>query len=171
MALTCSLVRVEATHIAAPAELVRRVNQHLLERNARGMFVTLVYGVLQQATRELVYVRAGHEMPLVWDRAGVLLPVTRGLGHPLGFLPEPALDLQTVILPPGSRLLLYTDGVTEATDDQGQFFGLERLLATAHSHLAGTAQDLCDHVVQTVMGYQPPAAQADDITLVAIHAD
>ena len=170
MALTCSLLRAEARRVTSPEEVLRSVNAHLLGMNARGMFVTVLYGVLDRTTQEFVYVRAGHELPLVWDATGTALPPTTGRGLPLGLFPYPVLDIQTVRLPAGSTLLLYTDGVTEATDAKGELFGLERLIATTRISMRAAAQELCDDVLQAVTTYHGPVPQADDITVLAVQA-
>jgi serine phosphatase RsbU (regulator of sigma subunit) len=170
MALTRSLLRAEASRTAFPAEALRNVNQHLLEMNAAGMFVTILYGLLQPATHTFAYARAGHEPPLLWDALGAPQPPARTNGHPLGLLPDPDLDLQVVCLPQGGTLLLYTDGVTEATDARDDFFGVERLHMAVRDLLSAPAQQLCDGLVEALAAYRGVAPQADDITLVAVHA-
>jgi serine phosphatase RsbU (regulator of sigma subunit)/DNA-binding NarL/FixJ family response regulator len=170
MALTCALLRVEAMRAASPERVVRNVNQHLLERNSRGLFVTLVYGVLDKATRQFSYVRAGHEYPLRIDPAGALLTVPEGRSLPLGLFHEIVLEAQTVTLLPGDTLLLFTDGVTEAMNERHELFGEERLSHCLAARSGETAQALCDRIVETVAGYQGQAPQADDITLLALRA-
>jgi phosphoserine phosphatase RsbU/P len=168
MALTRSLLRAEASRATSPAETLRSVNRHLLEMNAAGMFVTILYGILQPATHAFTYARAGHDLPLVWDAQGAPQPPTQANGHPLGLLSDPDLDIQALRLPPGSTLLLYTDGVTEATNARNDFFGIQRLHMTVRADLDASAQQLCDSLVETLAVYRGAAPQADDITLVAV---
>jgi len=171
MALVSSLLRAEALRgDTSPEQVLRIVNRHLLSRDARGMFVTVLYGVLCRETREFAFVRAGHEMPLLLDADGALLTPAMGRGHPLGLFPNPVLDIQAVRLPPGGMLLLYTDGVNEAMDAQSQLFGPERIVAAVRGARDTSAQQLCDQLVQAVTTYRGLAAQADDITLVAVRA-
>jgi len=170
MALVCSLLRAEVSRDASPEESLRFVNRHLIGRNARGMFVTVLYGVLHRGTRAFEYVRAGHDLPLVWDADGASLTAKHGRGHPLGLFATPTLDVQTLRIPPGGTLLLYTDGATEAADAQSELFGRERLSAAARAAPAASAQALCDHLVQAVAAYHGAAPQADDITLLAVRA-
>jgi phosphoserine phosphatase RsbU/P len=134
------------------------------------MFVTVLYGVLGRETREFAFVRAGHEMPLLFDADGALLRPEMGRGHPLGLFPNPMLDVQIVRLPPGGTLLLYTDGVNEAMDADSQLFGSERIVAAVRGARKASAQQLCDQLVQAVTDYSGLAAQSDDITLVAVQA-
>jgi serine phosphatase RsbU (regulator of sigma subunit) len=168
MALARSLLRAEALRASTPELAIYSVNRHLLEMNAAGMFVTVLYGILQQKTRAFCYARAGHELPRVWDASGAPLPYTWDFGHPLGLLEEPSLDCRTIVMPPGGTLLLITDGVTEATDYRGAFFGSERLDMAVRACPARSAQGLCDDLVATLADYHGESPQHDDITLVAV---
>jgi sigma-B regulation protein RsbU (phosphoserine phosphatase) len=171
MGLVSSLLRAEAVRDATPEAALRAVNRHLLERSVRGMFVTVLYGILHRTTRELVFVRAGHELPVVLDAAGAPLEMQRGRGLPLGMFPSPPLDVQALTVPPGGTLLLFTDGVTEAMDAAGDMFGTERIAAVARAEPHASAQELCDRLVSAVSTYAGDAPQADDITLLAVRAD
>ncbi len=167
MAMTRSLLRGAATRTAAPSEVLLNVNRQLLEMNGEGMFVTVLYGVLNCMAATFDYARAGQDLPLLVYPNGTssLLPLS--CGHPLGILADPALDEQTIVLPAG-LLLLYTDGVTEASNSDGALFGLERLQAVVRASRLGTARDLCDCIMQSLVEYRGDAAQTDDITLVVV---
>jgi sigma-B regulation protein RsbU (phosphoserine phosphatase) len=170
MALTRSLLRAEASRDSPSGEVLHSVNRHLLDMNDSRTFVTMLYGVLHRRTREFVYVRAGHELPLVVGHDGAMIVPEMGLGQPIGILPQPALDLQTIVIPVGGVLLLYTDGVTEAVDPAGSFFETERLYETARQISGATAQVFCDRLLDAVTAHRGHAPQADDVTLVAVHA-
>ncbi|MDQ2998349.1 MAG: SpoIIE family protein phosphatase [Chloroflexota bacterium] len=171
MALVSSLLRAEAMRSdTTPEQALRIVNRHLLSRDAHSMFVTVLYGVLCRETSEFAFVRAGHELPLLLDADGTLLTPAMGRGHPLGLFPHPMLDVQSMRLPPGGTLLLYTDGVNEAMDAHSQLFGVERIVAAVRGACDASAQQLCDQLVQAVTEYRGLAAQADDITLLAVRA-
>lgn len=130
--------------------------------------MTVLYGVLDQADGTFAYARAGHELPLCWDAAGAPLAIPRQLEHPLGLLPAPALDVQTITVPPGGALLLYTDGVTEAMDATGQLFDLKRLHRAMDDQPAVSAQERCEHLLRALTAYRGVATQADDITLLLV---
>lgn len=166
MALTRSLVRAEASRGVFPAEVLRRVNSHLWDMSQSGMFVTVFYGILNTRSGELLYARAGHELPLVLDSLGQAQEVPRELGQLLGLFPDPTLDQQAVVIPPGGTVILYTDGVTDAADAAGQQFGLPRLQAAVRRSAGSSAQGLCDQLRATLLAFQGQAAQFDDITLV-----
>ncbi len=176
MALTRSLLRAEATRAAwpraaSPRQVLERVNRLLLDMNDEGMFVTLLYGVLDSQQHTFAYARAGHELPLLLEADGSARLAAHGQGVPLGLFDNITLDEQTVSLSPGNALLLYTDGATDMTDSTEDLFGIERLQAAACA--AGhrcTAQRLCDEIWRELAAHRGTAVQADDVALVAIRA-
>ena len=167
MAQTHALLQSEASHGRSPRDTLLRVNQQLLRMNARGMFATVLYGVLDTRTGEFCYSRAGHELPLICSGGEVSL-TPRGPGQLLGILSKPELDQQTLLIPPGATLLLYTDGVTDTTGPDGSPFGLQRLRQTVMDASCRSAQECCDEIFNVLQAYQGQEAQFDDITLVAV---
>lgn len=168
MALTYSLLRVEALRGQSPGEVLRAVNHQLLTMNASGMFVTILYGVLNRATRDFQYARAGHELPLILNARRDPLPLKFGTGQILGIFPAPLIDEQCLNLPPNSLLVMYTDGVTEARSPDGEMFGEERLQAVLYAGRNPTAQAACEAALAEVRAFSDYAAQHDDITLIAL---
>lgn len=170
MAMFSSQLRVVAQRLVSPADVLREVNRHLLQQNKAGMFVTAIYGVLDTRSGVYEYARAGHETPLLFDAKCQLVDLPQATGHPLGILPEIALDLQTLNLPSGGTMLLYSDGVTDASDPQKRFFGLDRLTTVAGEHASLNADEFCASLLQALVEFRASAEQFDDITLVAAHA-
>jgi sigma-B regulation protein RsbU (phosphoserine phosphatase) len=80
-------------------------------------------------------------------------------------LPEPALDEQTVLVPAGGLLVLYTDGVTEAWNEGRRQFGEERLIAALQRNANAGAQVVCDHLLRAVEDHRGSTPQSDDVTL------
>lgn len=171
MALTRSLLHAEASRSSSPRTVLQNVNRVLLEMNDAGMFVTVLYGILNTATREFHYVRAGHELPLVVDAQGELAPVQSSLGQPLGLFDEVALDEENLRLGLGSLLIVNTDGVTDQQDEQGTLFGAERLRQAARANREGTAQSICDRLMDAVNTFRGAAPQSDDITFVVVRVE
>lgn len=171
MALTCSLLRATAEDSPEPLHMLDRVNNHLYQRNSRSMFVALLVGILYRPTRELTFLRAGHEPPLVWDARGSFWEPDAGRSLPLGLFPKSVVDVQRVALLPGSTVLMFTDGVTDAMDADGTRFGRDQLRSLAAAHADLTAQPLCDQIVAGLERHRGAAAQADDITLLALRVD
>lgn len=171
MALTLSLLRAEATRADSPRRALERVNRLLIDMNQAGMFVTLLYGVLDRKQGDFCYVRAGHELPLLFSPDGTVALAPRGHGVPLGIFNNAPLDEQCIPLPPGGAILLYTDGATDITGPEGVLHGLERLQALAQAALNGRdAQALCDEIWRGLTVYQGTSNQDDDVALVAIRA-
>ena len=173
MALAYSLLHAEARRAGSPGEALRNLNDHLLGMNESSMFVTVLYGILNSDTREFEYARAGHELPVLLNAQGEVAELPSGSGQMLGLFPAPRLDEQSVILLPGSLLLLYTDGVNEAMDREGRQFGLEGLLDVlrAGSPTRSTAQDTCNAAFAAVRAHSNAEAQQDDVLLVAVQAE
>ena len=136
--------------------------------NDAAMFATVLYGILDRRSREFIYVRAGHEMPIVLDADGHAVDPTPGGGQPLGILPEPALDEHRVVLPEGGLLVLYTDGATDAINEMGTAFGWDRFAAVIDAHRQAPAQDICDQIMNAITEYRGATPPEDDITLVTV---
>ncbi len=168
MALTSNLIRAEARRGSSVTETLRRVNAHLMEINDAGMFVTVLFGVVDGAAQEFRYARAGHELPMLYDGHGESLPVPHDAGLPLGTSDEIVVDEQRLPLAPGSTLLLYSDGATDALDPGGAQFGVDRLRAAAAAERTQPAQLLCDRLVESITAFRAGTPQYDDITLVAV---
>jgi len=170
MATTRTAMRVAATQTHAPEEALLAVNNHLLEMSDTGMFVTLLYGVLDRNTGRFDYGRAGHEVPLVCEPSGCINPLLFRIGQPLGIVKDPAIDRQRLTLVSGQTLLVFTDGATDAIDESCSRFGLQRLRCALAGCCRLQAQAICDHLIEQVMTYQKNLHQHDDVTLVAVTA-
>lgn len=168
MALYCSFLRAEAPYANTPADALLRVNRHLLDVNEAGMFVTSLCGVLDRRTGEFSYARAGHHTPAVVDVNGDEVPVIKGAGQLMGLFDEPILDVQTVVIAPGSTLLLYTDGMCDVFNEQEELFGEDRLRGMLSAQRGHSAQTLCDAIVVELREFQGSHDQFDDMTVVAI---
>jgi sigma-B regulation protein RsbU (phosphoserine phosphatase) len=171
MALTYSLLRGEARRASTPGETLRNINCHLLDMNEASMFVTLLYGILDLTTHEFTFARAGHDLPLVIDADGQVFPQTYALGQALGLFESPPLDEQSVIIPPGGLLLLYTDGVIEAEDPNREPFGLERLEDILRSCRGNSSQSICEALLNIVRSHIGTPSPQDDITLIVVRLD
>ena len=171
MTITRTLLKATAQFVAEPTRCVAQLNDLLAAENEQMMFVTLFYGVLRLDSGELRYVNAGHNPPYVLhgDGRAVLLARTGGVAVAVseGF----AYREGNLRLRPGEQLFLYTDGVTEAFDADGQEYGDARLSTALHAALAATdhrPEDVVGHVLADVHAFERGAPQADDITCVAL---
>jgi phosphoserine phosphatase RsbU/P len=170
MARTHALIMAEAMHGGTPGEILRRVNTHLIKLGQSDQFVTVLLGILDCASGKFDFARAGHEVPILLDAAGAVRTLAHTTGQAIGIFEQLLLDENSISLPPGDTLLVFTDGLTDCRNPQGESFGYERLQA-ALAGLAGRGgQQVCDSLRETLALYQSGSSQDDDITLVAIHS-
>jgi serine phosphatase RsbU (regulator of sigma subunit) len=168
MALARSLLRAEASRMAQPVAVLREVNRHLLDMNTAGLFITVIYGVLDCEHRRFTFVRAGHEIPFFFRKDGTEIFTGSGHGQVLGLFDDVVLEELCITLPPGSRIVLYTDGATDAINPDNQRFGRERLRESMRCHGPSSAQDFCKAMFETIAQFQDGAPQADDMAMVVI---
>jgi sigma-B regulation protein RsbU (phosphoserine phosphatase) len=166
MALTRTLVHAAARETSSPAEALRRVNELLLPDTKQGMFVTAVYAVLDLNTGEMTYANAGHNPPL-WVRRDSLEKLTR-TGIALGASENANMSERTIQLTEGESLLLYTDGLTEAFNLEGDMFGEERLLRALGWQESASADDMIKAVESALDDFAGNAPPSDDLTMLAV---
>jgi len=172
MARAVTLLRVEARHGPAPKETLTAMNEDMMSRDHMGMFLTILYGLLEPTTGLFQFARAGHTTPIVMDPNGRVQQVQGGRGQPLGLVDEPQLDVGQLELQPGALLLLYTDGVTETANAAGELFGTSRVLEfLERAGPDATAEDVCQGLHTALQLFRGEVIQADDVTSVAIRAD
>lgn len=168
MAQSHALLRASTESGADVVAVLRRVNDLLFEMNARDLFVTVIYGILNKSTGEFHYARAGHELPLLLTNGEISIP-TMGLGAPLGMFANPALDEQTIIIPPGGFMLLYSDGSADTRNREGIRFGEKGFhSAVKEFGVNHSSQQACQAVYDCLVEYQEGAPQFDDVTLLAV---
>jgi sigma-B regulation protein RsbU (phosphoserine phosphatase) len=171
MALTRSTVRASVGRTASPAEGIAYANRLLCADSMGGMFVTLFYALLDPATGEMTYVNAGHNPPLLCkgrdNGPEALIELTR-TGMALGVLEDAPFEQRTVRIDLGDAVFLYTDGVTDALDAQGQEFGEQRLLSLLHEHRRAAAEQLLDAIAGALHQHVGETPRADDVTLMAV---
>ena len=170
MARAHALIAAEAETYDNPGDVLRKANAHITRLEKATQFVTVLYGILNVDNGEFTFARAGHEPPLLLRPDGSVERIPHETGMALGLWEDIVLDEQTITLPPGSTLVLYTDGMTDCRDPNGVAFGLERIQASLNSCTDSSAQEVCDHLLQLLKDYQQGAKQDDDVTLVAVHA-
>jgi sigma-B regulation protein RsbU (phosphoserine phosphatase) len=168
MTLTRSLLRTYATEYPdQPSLVLAETNRRILGDTSEALFVTLFYALLNPERGELRYSSAGHNPPYLL-RAGGGLETLPNTGIPVGVLEEAVWSERAIQLQPGDTLVLYTDGVTEAQDVQGDFFGEPRLEAVLNAHLGEPAENILQAIRRDLAEFVGAAHQTDDITLMVI---
>jgi len=171
MALCRTLLRTYALEYHNRPDFVMKVtNRRILMDTDVTMFVTVFYGVLEPSSGKLVYCNAGHNPPLLVHPSAsrAVQPLTR-TGMALGALPGLSWDREVAQISPRDQLILYTDGLTDAQDASGAFFGRDRLLEEVRAHAGCSARDVREQLLRAVSAFTGEAAQFDDITLLITH--
>ena len=153
-------------HPNALALRMRRLSQFLLERTGGEKYATVFQSLLHRDGR-LNYVNAAH-CPPVLIRANSKLSELETTGMPVGLMEDAEFALSEERLEPGDKLLIYSDGVTEAQNEAGEFFGKRRLLKVLETNAGSSAAALHDAVHEAVATFTGGAAQSDDITLLVL---
>jgi sigma-B regulation protein RsbU (phosphoserine phosphatase) len=170
MMVARTLIRNEALSIGEPSEVLERVNARLCEGNSECMFVTAFLGIYHIKTGTMKYSNAGHNPPLVIKRDGDsrTLPCEPSLA--LAAIEGTCYISQEVTLNPGDCVLLYTDGVTEATNRSGEFFSDERLRNVAGFPITGgeRSREILERISKELGKFADGAEQSDDITMLAL---
>lgn len=144
--------------------VMRKVNHLLHESTERGRFVTAFYGVLDWRNGVLIFSNAGHNPPLLLRPDGTSEGLSEG-GVALGVLDDAHYEERPVAVQPGDIVVLYTDGVSEAEDEHGELFGVERIEAIVRAHPEHSARELMQDVVAAVLDWSGERGLQDDLTL------
>lgn len=170
-----SLRRIAPQH-TSPAAALSELNRSLAGDFRQGMFITLTYAIVDVVAGEVVFARAGHELPLFSRRdpatGAYLSEFVRSEGMPVGLVEagmfEDAIEDGRISFLPGGTLMLYTDGLTEAPNPEEREFGGSRLADTLRSAHEGSARQINDAVLAAVEKFTGATVLRDDYTLVTI---
>ena len=159
-------VRAFATDEAAPETLTRQVNRALCQHTPLDRFVTFFYATIDTATGSLACSNAGHNPPILVRADGsVWRPASDGMV--LGVIENNSYTQSAVSLRPGDRLVLFTDGITEAGSHEGREFGDDRLVEFVVAHRHQSATELLDSLYREVSTFTR-GVFADDATLISV---
>ena len=175
MALCRNTIRASVSHASLPADGIAHANRLICTDAADGMFVTLFYAQLDPQTGEFSYVNAGHNPPLLCrpgkGAQGGALTQLMPTGMALGVLPDFSFEQRTAHLKPGEFVLLYTDGVTDATGLPGQRFGMERLQRVVLDHQHAHAAGLVAALEAAIGDFAGASAPFDDVAILVVRRD
>jgi sigma-B regulation protein RsbU (phosphoserine phosphatase) len=148
----------------APATLIGMINNLLFRSTEPNRFVSFFYGVVQADVGSMAFVNAGHNPPLVVCRDGSSRDLMGG-GMVLGLFENAPYESHETRLAPGDLLLLFTDGLSEANNPEGEEFGEERIVETAHRLRDRGAAGVCEGILDEVRRFQRGLKPHDDLTL------
>ena len=172
MAICRSVLRSEAARNPSPANVLQKVNRQLYPDIKEDMFISMAYLILDHGHNGVTLARAGHDAPLLYKRQSQSVTPIKPPGMVVGIDSGNVFDRITgdfaVPLERDDCLVLYTDGVTEALDTEGNEFGLERTIQSVRASATDGAQAIIRQVIDDVRNFTGSHPQSDDITLIAI---
>lgn len=150
-------------------ELMDRLNQLICRDSTDNMFVTLMLGLLDPAERRFTYCNAGHVYPLLRTPEGAIGTLETG-GCLLGVIPGANYDQAVVDLPPGTTLLIYSDGVTDTMNAQNECFGAQRLIDLLGVLGEQSAEKVCRRIDEAALDFSTGTEPFDDFTLLVLRS-
>lgn len=173
---TAAALLMSSLHAAVHAQIsatssiphtVSSVNKYLAENTPTNRFVTLFIGELDPETGKLIYINAGHNPPLLCRADGTITQLDSG-GLPLGLMEMAQYESGELTLGQGDILVVYSDGVSEATNEAENEYGLERLEQVIRTHRGASAAGLRDKIESSLSSFTMNAPAADDVTLLIV---
>ena len=157
-----------AIGVGAPGGVLSEVNDLLNQDNETAMFVTVLYAVYSPDSGVITYANGGHNPPVIIhaDGSSTMLPMTGGIA--LGVAPGFKYEQSTFTLGPGETIILYTDGVTEAMNGDGEEFGVDRLRDLFAGAPPRTPREASDAILEAVSAFAGDTPQSDDITCLTL---
>ena len=172
MAICRSVLRAEAARNPSPADVLRKVNRQLYPDIKEDMFISMAYLILNHRRDEVTLARAGHDAPLLYKRQSQTVTPIKPPGMVVGIDSGNVFDRLTVDfdvpLERDDCLVLYTDGVTETLNAEGDEFGLDRMMQSVRANAVDGAQTIVKKIIEDVRDFTGSVPQNDDITLIAI---
>ena len=172
MAICRSVLRAEARQAKSPGEVLRKVNRQLYPDIKEDMFISMAYLILDHKNDHVTLSRGGHDAPLLYRAASGQVEVLKPPGMALGIDSGDVFDRITgdlsVPLERDDCLVLYTDGVTEALDANGDEFGPERMRRSLRASASQGAQEVINRITADVRAFAAGHPQHDDITLIVV---
>ena len=152
----------------SPAEILAQTNQTICSNNQEEMFVTVWLGILEISTGKMIAANAGHEYPVIRHPDGFFELFRDKHGFVIGGMSDLKYKEYELQLEPGTKIFVYTDGVTEATDKNGKMFGLDRVTAALNEEPEGSPETMLKNMRRAVDGFVMDAEQFDDLTMLCL---
>ena len=149
--------------------LVKRINKILFENTSADKFITFFIGIIDPVSRKLTFCNAGHNPPLMFSTAGKVRQLEEG-GLIIGILEDSEYETDSVDLAAGDKIVMYTDGITEAENDSDEEFGESRLITHVQANLSKNPEELVNSIIDEVKEFAPDISSQDDVTLLILEA-
>lgn len=168
MAVCRTMLKAIGSEVKSPSDCITKVNNMLIPESDISTFVTVFYGLLNVKTGELSYCNGGHNLPYIQSTDGTVTELENIGGLLLGKFENAPYDMNTIQLNPGDTIVTFTDGVTEAEDEDGGFFDEERVIKYLEKHPGKSLDSLVKGLFLEVMKFTGAADQSDDITVLSV---
>jgi sigma-B regulation protein RsbU (phosphoserine phosphatase) len=172
MAICRSVLRAKAARNPSPADVLRKVNRQLYPDIKEDMFISMAYLVLDHQNDGVTLARAGHDAPLWYQRQSQTVTPVKSPGMVVGIDSGSVFDRLTVDFPvpleSNDCLVLYTDGLTETLNSEGDEFGVDRMMQSVRASASAGAQAIVKRIIEDVREFTGSVPQNDDMTLIAI---
>lgn len=168
-----SIFKVLTTEETSPSKVIRRTNNLVISNmdTSTAMFATMFYGIYDRKKKVFRYSNAGHNPPLFIDGENFKVQLLNSHGYPIGIYPDQDYGEDEIRLKKGDAIVLYTDGVVEAMDEEGTMFGMDNLKEVALAAMNHSSQEMLDSIKTKVFEFAGNRAQFDDITLLVFRVD
>lgn len=170
MAASRSIFRMLSEEAVGIRDIMIRANRRAKKDIRPGMFVALLYAVLDISEGRVTFCSAGQTQPILFsaETGKAVLVETKGDTFPLGILDEADYQETRLKLSPGDRVIFYTDGIVEAMNSRNEMFGFDRLLAVVGNAGSMPANALHEHILRSVTEFSGDAPQHDDLTIIVL---
>ena len=168
MMMSRIMINSAASSGISPGRVLKRVNEKICENNDAQMFVTVWLGVLTISTGQILAANAGHEYPMLRKADGTFELIEDAHSFVVGGMDGVRYKEYSLTLERGGTLFLYTDGLTEATNEDYELFGTDRILEALNADPDISSRKLLQNMNTAVDAFVGKAEQADDLTMMAI---
>ncbi len=168
MVITRTLIKTSAEHEKSPGAIMSNINNILATDNPRSMFVTLIIGILNFRTGHITYANGGHNPPVFIPAIEKPYFKHQKIEPIVGVMPNVSYSDFCIDLNPGDCFLLYTDGVTEAMNNEKQCFSEEKLLKTVEYNKGKSIDAIIGTIMEDIMSHKGSAIQSDDIAMLLL---
>jgi len=170
MALSRTIVRANAVNQPKVSKVVRNANKMIASDAPTGMFVTLIYSVLDGENYSMQYANAGHPPPLLFRSADCTVQEETPMGLVMGIVDDAEYRERRIKFCSGDMAIFYTDGITEAMNKSGELYGIERLKEVIIGSCLLEPKEILKRILADITRFSQTAEQHDDITLIIIRA-
>jgi anti-sigma regulatory factor (Ser/Thr protein kinase) len=170
MALSRTIIRANASNQSRVSNIMKSANKMIESDASAGMFVTLIYGILDGKSQSFYYANAGHPPPLIFRSSSSIFEEEAPKGIALGIIDDAEYEEGCIRFSSGDLAVFYTDGVTEAMNSLGEMYGVKRLMdVVGRNHQAKTA-DIIKEILIDIAEFSQSTEQHDDITMIVVRA-